>query len=341
MNSILNPLLPQPAQGQREHNNELLVSVLTVLPRHAGQFSGRIEKILATLSKAYSFYELLLVDNGSPVEVQAKVLELQQRLPNVRLLRLSRCYSREIAIAAALDHCIGDYVVTMDLLTDPADMVPVLVAKATAGFDTVIAERQEQSKPLLERVFSLPFYRLASRILGFELRPDESYFRVFSRRLINSIVRIRSRNRYLSCLNGIVGFQQCSILYHPDDSAAERDGSSRVLKQLRAATDILVSNSAAPLRLAGLLGILASFANVGYVFYILIVSLVKKHVAEGWITTSLTQTTMFMMVFLILSILSEYVARLLDETKEQPLYFVEFETSSAVASPVADRLNIA
>ena len=339
MNSLLNPLGPQPAQGQREHNNELLVSVLTVLPRQARQVSGRIEKILETLSKAYSFYELLLVDNGSPLEVQCCVLDLQQRLPNVRLLRLSRCYSREIAIAAALDHCIGDYVVTMDLETDPADLVPVLVAKAAAGFDTVIAEHEQRPRPIFERLFSVPFYRLASHILGFELRPNESYFRVFSRRLINSIVRIRSRNRYLSCLNGIVGFRQCSILYH-QDAGSLPDGTG-VLRQLRAVTDILVSNSAAPLRLAGLLGLLASFANVVYVFYILAVSLVKKHVAEGWITTSLTQTTMFLMVFLILSILSEYVGRLLDETKEQPLYFVEFETSSAVAAPVADRLNIA
>jgi hypothetical protein len=50
---------------------------------------------------------------------------------------------------------------------------------------------------------------------------------------------------------------------------------------------------------------------------------------------------MFLMLFLILSVLSEYVARILDETKEQPLYFVEFETNSTVASPAANRLNIA
>jgi hypothetical protein len=339
MNPPINPLKNQSMLERPERNSELLVSVSIVLPRQAQRVEERIGKAVEVLSNAYEFYELLLVDNGSPFEVQARVLDLQQRLPNVRLLRLSRSYPREVAIAAALDHSIGDYVVTMDLLTDPMEVIPILVAKAAAGFDAVVAECQGQPTRFLQRVISQPVYRLASRILGFSLRPDESYFRVFSRRLVNSIIRIRSRNRYLSCLNGIVGYQQCSVVYHPE-ADSPRD-SGRVLKQLLAVTDILVSNSAAPLRLAALLGFVASLANAAYLGYILLVSLVKKHIAEGWITTSLTQTTMFLMVFLILSILSEYVARILDETKEQPLYFVEFETNSTVASPRSSRLNIA
>lgn len=339
MNSTIKPLTNQSTLGQPERNKDLLVSVSVVLPRQAQDVEEHIEKALEVLSKAYEFYELLLVDNGSPSVVRSQVLELQRRLPNVRLLRLSRCYSREVAIAAALDHCIGDYVVTMDLSTDPVELIPILVTKAAAGFDAVVAECQGRPRRFLERAISEPVYRLTSRILHFSLHPDESYFRVFSRRLVNSIVRIRSRNRYLSCLNGIVGFQQCSVVYDQDGDSPRDSG--RVLKQLLAVIDILVSNSAAPLRLATLLGFVASLANIAYLAYILIVSLIKKHVAEGWITTSLTQTTMFLMVFLILSILAEYIARILDETKEQPLYFVEFETNSTVASPGGNRLNIA
>ena len=124
MNSPLKPLDNQSTLGQPERNHDLLVSVSAVLPRQALQVQQRIEKALEVLSKAYEFYELLVVDNGSPFVVQAHVLELQRRLPNVRLLRLSRCYSREVAIAAALDHCIGDYVVTMDLMTDPRNSSP-------------------------------------------------------------------------------------------------------------------------------------------------------------------------------------------------------------------------
>jgi dolichol-phosphate mannosyltransferase len=49
---------------------------------------------------------------------------------------------------------------------------------------------------------------------------------------------------------------------------------------------------------------------------------------------------MFLLLFLILTIVSEYIARILDETKDQPLYFVESETNSAISSTNKERLNV-
>jgi hypothetical protein len=138
----------------------------------------------------------------------------------------------------------------------------------------------------------------------------------------------------------MVGFRQ-STLFYDRVSPVKRHPGRDLLRQLRTASGILVSNSAAPLRFASLLGLLASLANIGYLFYILVVTLVKKKLAEGWLTTSISQTIMFLMLFLIMSILSEYIARILDETKEQPLYFVEYETQSTVASAGAPSAAIA
>jgi hypothetical protein len=66
--------------------------------------------------------------------------------------------------------------------------------------------------------------------------------------------------------------------------------------------------------------------------YIFAVTLVKSRIAEGWLTISLTNTTMFLLLFTILTILAGYIARILDESKEQPLYFVEAETNSTVSN---------
>ena len=42
----------------------------------------------------------------------------------------------------------------------------------------------------------------------------------------------------------------------------------------------------------------------------------------------------------MMTILSEYVARILDESKEQPLYFVESESNSTVSTASLERLNV-
>jgi dolichol-phosphate mannosyltransferase len=65
---------------------------------------------------------------------------------------------------------------------------------------------------------------------------------------------------------------------------------------------------------------------------VLTLTLVKKKIAEGWVTTNLMTSAMFFLLFFIITILSEYVARILEETKDRPLYFIEYETNSSVAS---------
>ncbi len=330
-----------PADTTSGHPNEdIVVSISAIIPPDLKASESFVRAMLDVLDTHYTYHELLLIDNGLTPDLNRSVQALLGKLPNVRLLRLSRHYSREVALAAALDHCLGDYVVVMDPLTDPPGLVPSLVARACEGCDTVVAEPANHPAGTLQRCVSGPIYRLVSHILGFQVRPDESYYRVFSRRIVNSIIRIRSKNRYLTCLNGSIGLQQCTMFYKAASPRTSLSPVRRVAGQVIAASDILVSNSATPLRFASFLGLLACAANLLYLVYILVVTLIKAQIAEGWLTTSLTHTLMFLLLFVIMTILAEYIARILDETKDQPLYFVESETNSTVSSTARERLNV-
>jgi dolichol-phosphate mannosyltransferase len=313
-------------------NGDALISVLAIVPDDAKAMESFVAATLEILDRHYTYYELLLIDNGSPLDVYCKLQELQSRLPNVRVVRLSRRYSTEVSLAAALDHSIGDYVVLIEPLRHPPEVIPQLVSAAMDGCDSVTAMPAGRRDSLLDRLFCYPAYRLASHLLGFELRPNESTFKVFSRRLVNSIVRIRSKSRYLSYLHASVGLHQSSISYEGAARGANPSAVGHTIGRLNAVANILVANTAIPLRFASLLGLLASAGNFVYLVYIFVVTLVKSRIAEGWLTISLTNTTMFLLLFTILSILSGYVARILDETKEQPLYFVESETNSTVST---------
>ncbi len=319
-------------------SKEALVSVCAVLTDDIAALDSFIDEVTRMLADSFRYYELLLIDNAADPGVGEAVQVWQHRVPNVRMLRLSRRYGTEIALAAALDNSIGDYVVVAEIAADPVWMIKSMVETAISGHDVVIAESDRSGEPILRKWLIYLFCRMASVLLGYTLRPNATYFRVFSRKAVNSLVRIRSKNRYLRCLNGMVGFSQASIPYRRLSTG--KRSKRGFLGSAGAAVDIIISNSAAPLRLASLLGLGASIANVLYFGYILVVTLVKRRLAEGWLTTSLTSTTMFFFLFVILTILSEYVARILDEAKDQPLYFVESELNSDVASFGNNRLNI-
>jgi glycosyltransferase involved in cell wall biosynthesis len=321
-------------------NTDTLVSVTAVLPSAPDLIVPFVERTLCVLQAHYAYYELLLIDNGSPAQIHTTIYDLQRHTPNVRLVRLSRRYNQETAFAAALDHSIGDYIVLLDPEDHPPELIPRLVERLTQGCDSVTAVPTRQRENVTDRWVAGPAYRLASSILGFRLEPDESYYKAFSRRLVNSIVRIRSKNRYLSYLNVSVGLRHARISYERESIEKPRPWLRRLIGQLIGVSNLLVSNSAAPLRFASAIGLMASAANMLYLLYIFIVTLVKSKIAEGWLTTSLTQTVMFMALFLIMTILSEYISRILHETKEQPLYFVESESNSTVSGFNRDRLNV-
>lgn len=314
-------------------NRDVLLSVSAIVPSDGKAMESFVASTLEILDAHFTYYELLLIDNGSSLDVYSRLKELQCKLPNVRVVRLSRRYTAEISLAAALDHCIGDYVVLMDPSQHPPQMIPQLVAAAMDECDSVTAVPAGQRDGLLDRLFCQPAYRLASRMVGFELRSNESTFKVFSRRLVNSIVRIRSKNRYLNYLHASVGLNQSTLSYEATTPARSGSGGiGNTLDRLNTVANILVANTAIPLRFASLLGLLASAANLLYLMYIFVVTLVKSRIAEGWLTISLTNTAMFLLLFMILTILAGYVARILDESKEQPLYFVEAETNSTVST---------
>ncbi|MCV5991834.1 glycosyl transferase family 2, partial [Escherichia coli] len=59
-------------------------------------------------------------------------------------------------------------------------------------------------------------------------------------------------------------------------------------------------------------------------------NLINGHVVEGWTTTVLFMSTLFMLQFLKMALFEECLSRLLDDRSEQEAYYVVFEKNSAV-----------
>lgn len=316
-----------------ERNSDILVSVLTVVNNDGDLIEAFVAETAKVISASFQYYELLIVDNGSQDDSSEKIQALQKQFPNIRLLRLSKAYNKEIALAASLDNSIGDYVVIMDLLCDPPELIPRLVQQAASGYDVVIAEAADRGRDSwMESTLRKVFYSLASRILGYTLQPQASYFRVLSRRVVNSLIQIKNKSRYFKYFTALVGFRQIHIPYQRVYRCSRPSGKLTFFESMGNALDIILSNSAKPLRWAAWLGLLASSINLAYFGYIFLITLVKRKIAEGWLTTNVMSTLMFFFLFLILAILSEYVSRILEETKDRPLYFIDYEVDSPVMS---------
>ena len=90
----------------------------------------------------------------------------------------------------------------------------------------------------------------------------------------------------------------------------------------------LVSTTYVPMRIVTLLSIFGSIANLIYSIYVVVISIIKEDIAQGWVSLSLQQSGMFFLISLVLLVLCEYILQVARLSNEGPPYHVAKEFTS-------------
>lgn len=319
---------------------DCFVSVVAPLSNSGAFITSYVDEVLAILQANYTNYELVLVDDGSEDDTAEQVKACLTRHPCIRYLRLSRRFGTEIAIASGLDSVIGDFAVVMLPESDPPVLIPEMVAQARSGAGVVFGVRRDRrGDPLWLKLGAFFFYWLGRRLFHWTLPRNSTDFRVLSRQAVNALARIKDRYRYLRLLSFHVGYANQSFVYTPEWRGGGRRQRRGFGDAVGLAIGMIVSHSTHPLRWVTWLGLGASLLNLVYMAYAVGIYLFKPRVAEGWTTLSLQVSGMFFLMFLLLTVLCEYIGRLVEESADRPLYHVLEERNSNVL--VAERrMNI-
>jgi dolichol-phosphate mannosyltransferase len=122
-----------------------------------------------------------------------------------------------------------------------------------------------------------------------------------------------------------VGFKTATLPY---DCPPRRAGRSKYnLRQLiNLSLDSIISFSSRPLRTMSVLSIVISVLMMLYAGFILIEKLfTHQHLADGVASIIFLTSGLFSVLFLFLAVISEYISRILVETKNRPLYYIKQE----------------
>ena len=270
-------------------------------------------------------YEILYVDDGCRDRTPLILRELSEEDARVRVIRLSRNFGHQIAVTAGLEHARGDAVVIIDAdLQDPPEVIPEMVEAWREGADVAYGERTERAGETHFKLWTAKlFYRLINRVSKVEIPLDTGDFRLMGRGVVDALLAMPERDRFLRGMVAWVGYRQVPVRYA---RAARFAGESKypLFKMLKFAADGVMSFSFAPLRLA----VWTGFGAIGVAFVGIIYALVLRfffdpsHWVRGW--TSLFVATLFLggVQLLSLGIIGEYVGRIYGEVKGRPLYFV-------------------
>ncbi|HEU4700438.1 MAG TPA: glycosyltransferase family 2 protein [Gemmatimonadales bacterium] len=295
---------------------------------------ARLTAVLAGLEGLS--YELLYVDDGSRDATGALLAGLAGRDAHVRVIRFSRNFGHQVAVTAGIEHARGDAVVLIDAdLQDPPEVIAEFVAGWRAGYDVVYGVRTERAGETRFKLWTAKaFYRLINRLSETEIPLDTGDFRLMDRKVVDALVAMPERDRFVRGMVSWAGFRQQAVPYRRAERLAG-DTKYPVGKMLRFALDGITSFSLTPLALASWAGFLTSGLALLGILYALVLRLFTPYYVTGW-------TALFIAVLFIggiqltaLGIMGQYVGRIYREAKRRPLYLVQERLGFAPSVPAA------
>lgn len=315
--------LPDPGAPARA---DVFVSAITVVDADVDDAATVIVETAEVLRRHYTNYELIVVDNGLTPEVVASIRGLLTEIPCVRVLRLSRRFPYDTAVFSGLESAIGDYVVVFEADRDPVTLIPTLVSALMAGTDIVQGTSVVPvGGSLVHRAGRSLFYWYNKQALRIVIPDRATYFTAFTRRAVNSLLSSDRQYRYLRHLMRHIGYTILEIPYTPRPHSGRPRG---LLAALHDAVEMVTSYSVRPLRVVSATGVVVAALNLFYAIYVVVTFLAADGVERGWTTTNMQLSIMFFCLFLSLAVISEYIARLLAESRREPAYFVMEELTS-------------
>ena len=319
---------------------ELFPSVVLTVRDAAPYFATYLQNLSSLLAENFDFYEILVVDDASEDGTTAIVETAQKTLPNITLFCLPRAYDFSIATVTGLDHAIGDVVITLDPRLDQSDIVLDLVDEASKGAEIVYALPRDrvENKGTYNRVVKL-FLSGLSRFNYIDAPSAISSARLFSRTVLNFILKATDRHRILAVAPALSGFSYAQVIYDRKDPAGEIGHIQARRQALPKAFNLIFAVSPRPLRLVTYLTLGISFLTIFYSIYVVGFWLLSPEVAPGWTSISLQISGLFFLFSLVLAVMSEYLQQVLEGIERRPLYYVSKRSFSETMSFAKD-LNV-
>ena len=272
-------------------------------------------------------FDYIFVNDGSKDATLEVLREVSREFENVHYLSFSRNFGKEAGLLAGLERADGDVVTVMDAdLQDPPEMLIDMYGKIKEGYDVVGTKRvNRQGEPAIRSFFAKVFYKLMNSVSDTEKVDGVRDFRLMTRQVTDSILKLKEVNRFSKGIFSWVGYKVTYLPYENRERVAGQTSWS-FWNLFRYSIDGFVSFSEAPLNLATWAGFASFVFSFLGILFIIIRKLTIGGSIAGW--ASLVTIILFIggLQLLALWIIGKYLAKIFLETKKRPIYIIEEES---------------
>lgn len=299
-----------------------MISVVVACYRDAGSIDEMYRRLIAVLERTTHRFEIIYVNDNSPDNAEELLTELAARDSRVTVISHSRNFGSQMAFTSGMKQAKGEGIVLMDGdLQDPPEVIPELVRRWETGFEVVygVRERRKESRPM-EAARKL-FYRIYRRMSYLDMPLDAGDFSIMSRCVVDSLLLLPERDRFLRGLRAWVGFRQTGVPYiRPERFSGESTNSFG--DNIRWAKRGILSFSYRPLEMVSVLAFIVTvIAALAIAAYFLAWFMIPN-APHGFMTLLVAVLFLGAVQLLSLSVIAEYLGKIFEEVKGRPQFIV-------------------
>ncbi len=317
-----------------------ILSIVIPVYNEAQIIEVLVQRLRAVLGGLSFGSELIFVDDGSVDGTLEKLRHHQGPDETMTVIELSRNWGHQAAITAGLSVATAAAVVVMDGdLQDPPEVIPRFVAAWQQGAQVVIAQRTSRQDSILRRALFRSFYAVLGFLADRPIPLDAGVFGLMDRAVVNEVLKLEERNRFLPGLRSYVGFRS-EVVYYDREQRAGGAPKQTFWRLLKYGMDAVFSFSYKPLRLSLVCGL--AVGALGIVYGMLLIALrfsgrglFGQPVVVGYTSTIVCILMLGSTQLITLGILGEYLGRIYDEVKRRPLFIIRKIYRSPGAVPGA------
>ena len=288
-----------------------------------GPFYEAVSAEVNSLSLLYDF-EFVFTDNHSTDSTFPLLRELANNDPRVRAFRFSRNFGYQRSIMTGYSRARGDAAIQLDVdLQDPPELIARFLSEWQSGADVVYGVRMKRQESWIINTQRVLFYRLIDKLSEEKIPLDAGDFRLISRRVIDLLKSFEDARPYLRGTIATLGFKQVGIPYSRN---ARVRGESKFpfSKLVSLAVDGILNHSTVPLRISTYFGLAVSLITLLSVFGYVIARLVlRSEWPAGFATLAALGLASISINAMLLGIIGEYLGRMYQQMKKQPLTIIE------------------
>ena len=226
---------------------------------------------------------------------------------------------------AGLDYTTGDCAIFIDAdLQDPPESIPEMIKLWEEGNQIIYGKRKTRKGESAFKILTAKmFYKTLNALSDVEIPKDTGDFRLVDRQVVDVINTFPEHNKFLRGLWSWVGFKQLPYEYERKERFA---GETKypLKKMVKLAADGIISFSTKPLKFVGVLGLFSILISICIMLYAIISFVFKlNNLTAGWTSLMVAITFFAGTQLLSIWIISEYMARIYEESKNRPQYIIE------------------